>query len=392
MKKQTTRNTALALVGLTALTIYILACTSFSPDDTKVLYPAFDPGSGAIGMAVYDREARRSDLLFAPIGWESDGSNTVAPRVVRGQWLPDGHRILVAWAGGKDSDDGLGLALVPWGDRGPIKLFRVPGLKDAAELFTVPLCLAGDRVFIKAGSGGLTRVDLKTGALTRHEFADVKKDLSLYPSPDGAGVFYIEDRDASDGGAIFGRLDPETFRRTPLMTITNEVADKSFFTYDGAGKALAFLEGAGAEKRLVVLRQGQPAFTRSLGARTEDRAYGNAGFSAKGDMVWASFQQTFKGTNRVAYGLMEIPLGAAPIRDTMLIPAARSEIDEAAFYFQAGVSHDGKTAAAASTYLACLGKDFKPGDCALFLVDLNDPNRRVTKVPIPLPPNRPDLK
>ena len=58
MKNPKTRNTALALVGLLALSIYILACTSFSPDDTKVLYPAFDAPSGAIGMAVYDREAR----------------------------------------------------------------------------------------------------------------------------------------------------------------------------------------------------------------------------------------------------------------------------------------------------------------------------------------------
>ncbi len=38
MKTQTARNAGLALVGLLALTIYILACSSFSPDDTKVLY------------------------------------------------------------------------------------------------------------------------------------------------------------------------------------------------------------------------------------------------------------------------------------------------------------------------------------------------------------------
>jgi hypothetical protein len=58
------------------------------------------------------------------------------------------------------------------------------------------------------------------------------------------------------------------------------------------------------------------------------------------------------------------------------------------FYFQAAISHDGKTAAVSSTYLACTEKEFKPADCALFLVDLSDAKWKVTKVPIPLPAER----
>lgn len=82
--KTGTRNTALALVGLAALTIYILACTSFSPDDTKVLYPALDPVSGNVGMAVYDRETHRSDLAFVPIIPDKQAA-------VRAQWLEIGR-------------------------------------------------------------------------------------------------------------------------------------------------------------------------------------------------------------------------------------------------------------------------------------------------------------
>ena len=85
------RNAALALVGLLALTIYILACTSFSPDDTKVLYPSFDQATGAIGMAVYDREARTSETLFVPVAYDGSITNAeVAPilstRTMVGQW------------------------------------------------------------------------------------------------------------------------------------------------------------------------------------------------------------------------------------------------------------------------------------------------------------------
>ncbi len=181
MKTNRTRNMALALVGLLALSIYILACTSFSPDDTKVLYPAFDAGSGAIGMAVYDREAKGSEMLFVPVAYEGGQSNGVVGTFVRGQWLADGRNIVVAWTGGKDSDENLNLALVPWGGRGPFKVFRLPGIKDAESLLAVPLCVAGERIFIKRGPKEMFRVDLKTGAQAAHEFKDVKGEIYALP-------------------------------------------------------------------------------------------------------------------------------------------------------------------------------------------------------------------
>lgn len=391
MKTNRTRNMALALVGLLALSIYILACTSFSPDDTKVLYPAFDAASGAIGLGVYDREARHSEMLFVPIAYEGGQSNGVTGTFVRGQWLADGRTILVAWAGGKDSDESLNLAVVPWGAREPFKVFRVPGIKEVESIFSVPLCVAGGRLFIKSGPQEVLRVDLKTGAPAIHEFKDVKREISLYPAPDGVGVFYVESRDESDAGAVFGGLNPEDFSRTPMMVMTNETANESFIAYDKAGKQVAFLEKSGDPGRLVVLRDGRPSFTRSVGAEAEELAFGNAGFSPKGDWLWTTFQKKTEGKDTVSYGLMEIPLSDAPIRETILISSAPLEKD-AAMYFQGALSHDGKAAAVASTYLACGDKTLKPEDCALFLIDLGNPNRKVTKVPIPVPAERPVFK
>ena len=65
MNSRKTHNTLLALTGLAALFVCILACTSFSPDDKKILYSTFDPKSRAMGVAVYDRASRDSRLLFA---------------------------------------------------------------------------------------------------------------------------------------------------------------------------------------------------------------------------------------------------------------------------------------------------------------------------------------
>lgn len=393
MNKHKTRNAALALVGLLALSIYILACTSFSPDDTKVLYPAFDAPSGAVGMAVYDREGRASEMLFLPVAYQSGESNIVtAPSILRAEWLANGREIVVAYVPGKDSSDGGGLsvALVPWGARKPFKLFRVPDIKDAAESFMVPLCVAGERVFLRTSRKGVARLDLQTGALTSHEFDDAKGEVALYPTPDGAGVFYFEPGDQPEQKTVFGRLNPNDFSRTPLMVITNRIRDQSVVAYDKAGRVLAFLGGGDETNDLLVLRDGQPLFTRSLDTHGQKRRFGNAILAASGKALWATFQQA-KGTNAVSYGLMEIPFSDSPPRELTLISDAPVEDDLFMYYFQAAISHDGKIAAIASTYLACSEKEFKPADCALFLVDLSDPKWKVTKVPIPMPARRPNL-
>ncbi len=389
MKTRTTGNTVLALVGLLALGIYILACTSFSPDDTKVLYPAFDGPPGAVGVAMYDRVSARSEMLFLPVVFDASRTNAVAPQLLRAQWLPDGRRVLIAWAGGKDQDE-LHLALTSVGARAPVKLFFLPGVKDALPKLVVPLPVAGDRVFVMGSPTEVARLDLRTGTLERRKLAETDKEseINLYPVPGGSGVFYLEEKKEPPHSGVFGRLDPDRFTRTPLVEFTNEVAEGSFFTYNPQGTRLAFLEKAESRVRLVILSQSKATFTRPLGEQGEELAFGSAVFSSKGDLLLASFQRKAAGQTNASYGLMEIPLSSAPIRRRTLIPAAEVSDEIAALYFQAALSHDGKTAAVASTYVACAAKDFKPEDCALFLVDLTDPKRKVSKVPVPLPAQR----
>jgi hypothetical protein len=279
------------------------------------------------------------------------------------------------------------VALLPWVGRGPTKVFRLPDIKDAAMRLQMPLSVVGDNLLFMAEDKTVGRINLRTGAIAAHEFDDAKKEISLYPIPDG--VLYAEEQDQR--GAVWGRLDPNTFGRTPIMTITNDLAEKTFIAYDAQGKTVAVVEKTEDAERLVVLREGKLIFSRALGPKGQKQVFGSAGFSPKGDMVWATFGRD-KDTNTVSYGLMEIPLSDAAIRETILIPSAPTADDAAGFYFQGNISHDGKTFAVASTFLACTKKEFKPEDCALFLVDLNDPNRKVTRIPIAMPANRPDFK
>jgi hypothetical protein len=391
MKTHTARNAGLALVGLLALTIYILACTSFSPDDTKVLYPAFSGTNGVVGVALYDRERGRSELLFEPVAFEDDESEAATPVLLRPQWLADGRRILVAWLGQKEGKN-LNLALIPWGARGPIKLFTLGKMEDGPAALITPLPVAGDRVFIVQTQQQVSRLDLKTGARTVHRLGDDKSEFSLYPAPGDKGVFYLEQRKEPEERCVFGRLDPDSFALTSLLTFTNKPEDGSFFTYDPRGQRVAFVEsGPAGGAQLVVLERGKPALTRPLEIKGANLKFGNALFIQNGGALLASCQKKSADQARSSFGLLEIPLPDGPLRETTLIPSLEGkEEDMAALYFQVGVSHDGKTAAAASTYLACMDTDsFKPEDCALFFVDLSDAKRKVTRVPISLPAQRP---
>ncbi len=376
----------MALTGLAALTIYILACgTAFSPDDTKVLYPAFDKVSGQVGLAVYDREARTSQMVFLPASIEGGQCLYREPRLLRGHWLPDGRSILAVWPGimGND-DDGLSLALLPVGGAGTFRLYQFPDVDEPAGVLTTPLPLVGDRVFLRVASNRVARLDLKTGALTNALIPGLDEDALLRPAPKADAVFCVLRGQAPDAPPVFARLDPDTLKITPLITITNEMAGGGFLAFATSGQRFALVEKADETVRLVVLERGRTVFNRPLDVG-KSMLFGNAMFSPKGDFILASYQARDPVGKTASYGIIEIPLDDRPIRQTVLVPSCGATEENNALLFQAALSHDGQTVAVASTYLACGDDEFRADDCALFLVDLKDPKRKVTKVPIPLP-------
>ena len=159
--------------------------------------------------------------------------------------------------------------------------------------------------------------------------------------------------------------------------------------YAPDGKRLAFLTKGPDAPQLIVLAAGRPPFVRDLAGSDGDKlTFANAFFSRKGDALLAGFRRELDSSKRGAFGIMEIPISEAPVREKILIPSARTDDETAGYYFQIGVSHDGKAAAVASTYVACGAEEFQSADCALFLVNLSDPKWPVTKLPIPLPADR----
>ena len=106
-----------------------------------------------------------------------------------------------------------------------------------------------------------------------------------------------------------------------------------------------------------------------------------------GKTVLTSYCAAQAPATNAEYGLLEIPLSDAPLRFTPLFHAPQTE-DAELLFAQPALSHDGNTWAIGTAFLYLQNESLGPEDCALFLVDLSKANRPVTKVPIPVPPQR----
>ena len=386
MNRYAVRNSALALLGVASLLVYILACTSFSPDDSKILYPAIDSKTGTVGVAVYDRRSRKSELLFSPSSQDIEkGTNQQV--ILRSQWFGDGRSIVAAWpftdAAGSGGKEGLNFAVLPFRRPAPTRLFVVPGLKDGVASLVTPLPLAGRAVFLTGASNSVVRLDLETGQMRREAG---QPGVTLLPMPSGEQLFYVAQTNETGGVFECGVFNPDTFVRQPLFQLESSKMGK-----DGA--CIAFSRDAKRfaycceEKSLWVahiLESGKEEKLLPISGSATDLALGNLQFSPKGDILYASFMDFGPGRTNASFGFIEIPINGGPAKQTSLITGAGKHDEGSCLYFQFDVSHDGRTLTVASTYLA-YDPPLKADDCALFLVDLAVSPHKVTKVPIPLP-------
>ena len=385
MGKPMVWNSKLGLVGLGGLLIYILACTSFSPDDSKVLYLTVDAQSGLTAVAVYDRKLAKSELLFEPFVQDVANLTTGKPAVMRPQWLEGGHNFLAAWLEGiDDSENSLNLAVLPFDRRGPARTFLLSklGKDEGSGFFLWPLPVVGSSLFLSGESNNIIRLNLETGEM--HRQTNQPESILLF-SPDNDHLYYLSGVNDAKGPNECGLLNPETFARTPLFSIKDEKASPLSLALSRDAKRLAYQVENENPPVVHLLETSQSARTLSLASLGEKIEVNLRHFSPKSDILYGSFRSSADATN-VAYGFVEIPLDGSPIRKTTLISQAGSGDKDMFAAFQIDISHDGKTLAVESLWLAYNEHPIRAEDCALFLVDLTDPQRKITKVLIPLPP------
>lgn len=391
MKTHTARNSLLAGLGLASLLAYALACTSFSPDDSKVMFPAFDLASGGSSVMVFDRKSRNIEQVFVAINPWGPGETGGEATLLRSEWLPDGKHILVADQG-KGADGDLELAVLPFNSPEPVRRFRLAKTDIAEDMLMLPLPILGSDVFLASKHKRLIAMNLITGKARIHELTN---DFAIREGPAGKTLFCYLKSGSKSEATRFGRIDPITLAFESIMEIPAQPDEFDVETYTAStrGEQLVLVGEAGGQNMLElrVYRAGKLELSRPIDTGAYNVKLSPASvLSPKGDCLYASFERMESGKTNCDYGLLEVPLSQTAPRWTTLIHTAKGD-DEDIMFFQGDLSHDGQAWAVASAYLWAQNEDVKDSDCALYLVDLTTPQRKVTKTPIPHPARREDL-
>jgi hypothetical protein len=308
-------------------------------------------------------------------------------RLLRTAWL-DNDRLVVAWPGQEqDEEDGLSVATVTLGARGPTRVWHLRDVRKCAEKFVWPLALAGSRLLAVVDSNLVVRFDLRSGRaesrLCRGE------DLALYPAGQADFVLYSS-KEPGPGKAIveLGALDASTFALKPLFRFeSDDFGSKEHFALSRDAKKLALLGKPAGAVKVRLLQTGQAERTLTVPCEVEVDALGNACFAGNGNALYVAFLgNTAADTNR-GLGFLEVPFDGKPARPTFLVRKVGPNADDDALrYFEIALSHDAKTLAVATTYLCGDEKEgVAPSDCALFLADLTKTPHAITKARLPLP-------
>ncbi len=359
----------------------MIACTSFSPDDSKVLYPTYDSKAGDFGVGLYDRQTGKAATLFMTLELSPDEPEG-EPALIRPQWLADGRHILVSWGREADEDD-LNLAVLPYGHSGPIRLMHVQGLEDGVSQMRMPLATARGQLVLLGESNALVCVHLLTGEISRHP---MPKGVMPYATADGDRVCYLSQIDEDKGEWEMGVIDLDTWELKPVSQIKLEkdLGDDGMVVVSPDGKwALGYDE---EKVEVVFIENGVEKSRVAVCGEAEKVSLGVFAISPISRTAYAPYFREHEGGTNVSVGIVEFPFPRGEPRRTVLIERMEEPDDGEALYFQPSVSHDGKTLAIASTYLVAGDQQTKKDDCALFLIDLTDAERKVTRVPIEQPP------
>jgi hypothetical protein len=385
MNTNNTRNAWFGLIGLAALVIYVIACTSFSPDGSKVLFPTFEAKTGHLAIGLYDRQSGKTENVFVAGAAGQTGEDKEAWALLRPLWSPDGKRALVLVDADREDENGkLSLVVVPLGAKEPVRLIWLPETKGKVANLITPPPILGRYMFL--GGDPLARLDLESG--------EVKTNYcgGAYLTAHGGQVYYLADGHEDD--YVVGKVDAEKLTLSPIVELKKKdvgaLADDlekqgtislPLVSKDGSRVVLVCRD---SETNSIVVYRGKELEKRvSWGPKAERVFLGNLEWGPDEQRVYTVYARELKADEPLMeLGLADIPLNGGPPQRVPLCQVADKQAPLA--YFQFALSPDGKTAAVASTYLA-QEESFKPADCALFLVDLGSPEHKVNKIPIAVP-------
>jgi len=378
MNRERVLHIVLAVIGIGALTAYLVACRpSWSPDGSKVLFPYLDPGAKQAGIALYDKNTGKTSSIFSkPAAVGSQAEPFAWPWA---QWDRKGERAIVVWTEGKDKPDELHVHVLRIGAEKPDRTFVLPGVDGVFPGLFLP---ETEGSLFAAGDAALIRMDLETGAVERRK-------------PEGTGgivlvghgdqIHYCAELAGSKREYQIGTLDAKKLSLRPAIKLRKEdVGEISpLMAVAKDGSAIAISAKKEPKYLLLVLTGDKLQKSIPLELSSETHVLGNLEWAADGKTVYAALAARVKDQKRFQLGVAEVTVDTGAMRVTPLLRIGSENMDSEVLplLFQISLSPDGKTVAAAATCLTGQFEDEK--DRALYLVDLTTPERKVTKIPPP---------
>jgi len=378
MRRTRLLHLVLTTIGVGALLAYVMACRpSWSPDGSKILFPYFDADSEVVGIALFDKTTGRTKSIFAlPMETKETadlGSCLLYPPVA--QWDRQGKRAIVIW----EDMDATHVRIQQIDSAEPA---REVLLKSAPQFTATASPLPEvDGGLLIARMSTLIRIDLDTGKVAERKLEEIGHYV-LFGSKNRA--YYARMPWRHEQHYEMGTVDGRRLVVTRELTLgKKDVGDLNpFFSLSSDGSTIAVPGVKGKKNYVHIISDRRLERSIPLEASAETTMLGNLQWSPDGKTIHAAVATRLKDRDRIELGVGEITVDTGAMRMTRLLRVAKPKAEEEQAVipqrFQIALSPDGKTIATSPTYLVD-----DEADCALYLVDLTTPERKVTKVPVP---------
>lgn len=396
------RHPLLALLALTLLAAYVLACRpAFSPDGSKILLSTAGEAEHSSDLFIFDRKASQWSRLLTVAQTQGDTA------IISANWSARGTQVVAAWASDKDQ---LQVAVLPIGRPGATRVFTIASVEDPLLSLVGPPVL--HRHFAIVGGHDLTILNLHTGEVSRQPVL-TRQDTNA-PTPSiqlinqGGGVYYQMEAGSRLSAGRVDLADPKHPRLQPILEAplgakTGKNEGGGMIAFSRVGTRFALIQGDVDDQQLEIYRDAQLEHSIKFGAIHAGTILGNLAWSADGKTLYATgFKPLTPGPIAKALHvghealhkvgiptketppldmevvLCEIPLGSSRWRETPLYRISKVRNDAFLFCHQIALSPDGDVIAS-STGIT----DDPQVERALYLVDLRRENRPIKKWRLP---------
>ena len=376
MNRKSSLQIVLAIIGIGAFVAYFVACRpSWSPDGSKVLFPYFNPKTPEMGIALFDRNTRKTRALF--VMPSTDGTEP-GDHFPWAQWDRAGEMAIVAWTAGENDLDELHVTLVPVESQKPTRTFVLPDVDITPGL---PIAEADGSLFV--GGKSLIRLDLATGKVERRQ-AEEGREVVLVSHKDQ--VYYCSKVSSPSEEYEIGTVDKKKLLLDPGLTLQEEEVGEIFplMVVADDGSALAVTSTKDQKHRLLLVAGAELKKSIPLDFSAETHKLGNLQWSPDGETIYLALAAEVEDGSPIQLAIGEVTVDTGAIRVTPVLRIRKTgEPEVLPLMYQIALSPDGKTMATAPTYL---GNQLESeADLALHLVDLTSSDRKVSKIPVPIP-------